>query len=29
LNCHPPDLCILSSWDYRHEPLWPVGFLSF
>jgi hypothetical protein len=20
LNCHPPDLCLLSSKDYRHEP---------
>jgi hypothetical protein len=19
-NCDPPDLCLLSSWDYRHEP---------
>jgi hypothetical protein len=22
-NHHPPDLCLLSSWDYRHEPLAP------
>jgi hypothetical protein len=20
LNRDPPDLCLLSSWDYRHEP---------
>jgi hypothetical protein len=20
LNLDPPDLCLLSSWDYRHEP---------
>jgi hypothetical protein len=20
LNCDPPDLCLLSSWDYRCEP---------
>jgi hypothetical protein len=20
LNHDPPDLCLLSSWDYRHEP---------
>jgi hypothetical protein len=20
LNHHPPDLCLLSSWDYRREP---------
>jgi hypothetical protein len=19
-NCDPPDLCLLSSWDYRYEP---------
>jgi hypothetical protein len=19
-NLGPPDLCLLSSWDYRHEP---------
>jgi hypothetical protein len=23
LNHNPPDLCLLSSWDYRHEPLVP------
>jgi hypothetical protein len=22
-NCDPPDLCLLSSWDYRHESLAP------
>jgi hypothetical protein len=21
LNCNLPDLCLLSSWDYRHESL--------
>jgi hypothetical protein len=21
LNCDPPDLCLLSSWDYIGEPL--------
>jgi hypothetical protein len=20
LNCDPSDFCLLSSWDYRHEP---------
>jgi hypothetical protein len=20
LTCHPPDLCLLNSWDDRHEP---------
>jgi hypothetical protein len=20
LNRDPPDVCLLSSWDYRHEP---------
>jgi hypothetical protein len=25
LNCDPLALCLLSSWDYRHEPLVP-GF---
>jgi hypothetical protein len=23
LNHDPPDLCLLSSYDYRHEPLVP------
>jgi hypothetical protein len=23
LNLDPPDLCLLSSWDYRREPLEP------
>jgi hypothetical protein len=23
LNRDPPDLCLLSSWDYRREPLAP------
>jgi hypothetical protein len=23
LNHDPPDLCLLSSWDYRREPLVP------
>jgi hypothetical protein len=23
LNHDPPDLCLLSSWDYRHKPLVP------
>jgi hypothetical protein len=26
LNCDPPDLCLLSSWDYRHTQL--TFFLS-
>jgi hypothetical protein len=26
LNCDPLDLCLLSSWDYRREPLVP-GFI--
>jgi hypothetical protein len=21
LNLYPPNLCFLSNWDYRHEPL--------
>jgi hypothetical protein len=24
LNRDPPDLCLLSSWDYRLEPLCPA-----
>jgi hypothetical protein len=23
LNCNPPDLCLLSSWDYKCEPSAP------
>jgi hypothetical protein len=23
----PPDLCLLSSWDYKHEPLLPSVIL--
>jgi hypothetical protein len=26
---NPPDLCFLSSWDYRHEPLVPSSVLHF
>jgi hypothetical protein len=29
LNHAPPDLCILSSWDYRREPLCPAGLVIF
>jgi hypothetical protein len=25
LNCNPPDLCLLSSWGYRHKPLCLAG----
>jgi hypothetical protein len=28
-NCDPPDLCLLSSWDYRHEPLAPSSSSLF
>jgi hypothetical protein len=24
LNCNPPNHHIPSSWDYRHEPQYPV-----
>jgi hypothetical protein len=27
-NFDPPFLCLLSSWDYRHEPLAPGNFLD-
>jgi hypothetical protein len=27
LNHDPPNLCILSSWDYRHEPQEPGSTL--
>jgi hypothetical protein len=29
LNCNPPDICLLSSYDYRHEPLAPSHHDSF
>jgi hypothetical protein len=29
LNCNPPDLCLLSSWDYSHEPPAPFQFFCF
>jgi hypothetical protein len=29
LNCNPPDLYLLSSWDYMLEPLLPVQHLGF
>jgi hypothetical protein len=28
-NCHPPHLCFLSSWAYRHEPPHLVLNFSF
>jgi hypothetical protein len=28
-NHSPPDLCLLSSWDYRGEPLVPGLEISF
>jgi hypothetical protein len=28
LNRDPPDLCLLSSWDYRSEPLMPGCLLA-
>jgi hypothetical protein len=30
-NCNPPDLCLVSSYDYRHEPLAPgyIAVLNF
>jgi hypothetical protein len=27
-NCNPPDLCLLSSWDYRSEPQAPGPSLT-
>jgi hypothetical protein len=29
LNHDPPDLCLLNSWDYRHEPLAPSYIYIF
>jgi hypothetical protein len=29
LNRDPPDLCLLSSWDYRREPPAPGMTLNF
>jgi hypothetical protein len=29
LNCHPPNLHLSSSWNYRHEPLHPTLWLIF
>jgi hypothetical protein len=26
LNCDPPDLHLLSSWDYRNEPPLPAWY---
>jgi hypothetical protein len=28
-NLDPTDLCFLSSWDYRHEPLVPGYICQF
>jgi hypothetical protein len=28
-NCDPPDLCLLSSCDYRYEPLVPGSVAGF
>jgi hypothetical protein len=28
-NLNPPDFCLLSSWDYRCEPLCPASFFVF
>jgi hypothetical protein len=25
LNCDPPDLCLLSSWDYRRDHQCPAS----
>jgi hypothetical protein len=29
LNLDPPNLHLLSSWDYRHEPLYPAYYYLF
>jgi hypothetical protein len=29
LNCDPPDLNLLSGWDYRREPPVPSNFTYF
>jgi hypothetical protein len=28
-NCDPPDLCLLNSKNYRHEPLAPGKWPTF